>query len=142
MRRAVRGLLSERGGQLLTNPWKTSLLILVLLAAAPLLFWQPFRLSSPIANEVLFAAAAFICPWRAILLLFSIKRRWGKILGVALSVPLMLYSTVLFLTLVMSGLSFRDGRDLSFDRFAETEWRGSFIRLYRTNGGATTDWES
>ena len=33
----------------------------------------------------------------------------------------------------------RDGRDLGFAAFAQIPWQGSEVILYRTNGGATTD---
>ncbi len=39
----------------------------------------------------------------------------------------------------MTYMSCKDGRDSSFELFAETHWNGSVVRLYRTNGGATTD---
>jgi hypothetical protein len=36
--------------------------------------------------------------------------------------------------------AYKNGRDLSFDQFAETPWRGSHVRLYRIDCGATTDY--
>jgi len=52
--------------------------------------------------------------------------------------PLLCYSALWLFGFAM-GFSYKDGRSRSFNRFAETHWKGSKIRLYRTDGGATTD---
>jgi hypothetical protein len=38
-----------------------------------------------------------------------------------------------------TAFAFKNGHDLSFDGFAQTHWKGSDVRFYRTDGGATTD---
>jgi hypothetical protein len=52
---------------------------------------------------------------------------------------LLLYSGVVVLGSAITAYSFNDGHDRGFAQFAETPWRGSAVRFYRTNGGVTTD---
>ena len=105
----------------------------VLFAATALFFWQlrnpAIRFSSTLANDVLGFALAIGLPWLAVISLLR-AGRWAKVLAAAAGIPLLLYSGVVFLGLVMSG---------SFNRFAEKAWKGSKVALYLTNGGATTD---
>lgn len=70
--------------------------------------------------------------------IFRIGNWSSKAVAVGAILPLLLYSFVVVLGSAMTGFAYKDGHNLSFDQFAETYWKGSFIRLYRTNGGATT----
>jgi hypothetical protein len=95
----------------------------VLLAATALFFWQlrnpAIRFSSTIANDVLGFALAIGLPWLAVISLLR-AGRWAKVFAAAASIPLLLYSGIVFLGLVMSG---------SFERFAEKAWKGSKVVL-------------
>jgi len=82
-------------------------------------------------------ALAIGLPWLAVISLLR-AGRWEKIIGAIFGVPLLLYSCIVLLVFTIYG-PFAYGHDLSFDRFAERAWKGSKISLYRTNGGATTD---
>jgi hypothetical protein len=90
-------------------------------------------------NELVGSALGFCLPYLTAVAIFRIGRWWSKAIALTAVVPLLLYSAVFLLVLAMTGLAHKNGRDLSFDRFAETHWKESDVRLYRTDGGATTD---
>ena len=106
-------------------------------------FWQlrhPFvRFASPVVNELLGLALGLGLPCLALVAIFRIGRRWSKTVAIAAVLPLLLCSFIFLLGEAMTRPAHRNGRDLSFDQFAETRWKGSDVRFYRTNGGATTD---
>jgi hypothetical protein len=106
-------------------------------------FWQlrhPIvRLASPALNELVGFALGLGLPWLTVVAIFLIGRWWSKAVAIVAVPPLLLYTFVFLLGSVMTGFVYENGRDLSFDRFAETQWKGSDVRFYRTNGGATTD---
>jgi len=111
--------------------------------ATAIFFWQlrhPFvRLAWDPANELLGFGLALALPWFADVPLFRLGGRWARAAAMFCAVPLLLYSGVAVLGMMMMGFAYKDGHDLSFDQFSETPWNGSSVRLYRTNGGATTD---
>jgi hypothetical protein len=71
--------------------------------------------------------------WRA-------GHRLGKVIAVCVVILLVPYSLVVLLGSAMTAGAFKGGHDLSFEQFSELPWKGTAIRLYRTNGGATTDY--
>ncbi len=97
------------------------------------------RFEWPVANELLGFAFGLCLPWLTAVAIFRIGRWWSKTIALIAVVPLLLYSAVFLLGSAMTGFAYKNGRDLSFERFAETRWKGSEVRFYRTNGGATTD---
>jgi hypothetical protein len=115
----------------------------LLLFGNALFFWQLrhpiIRFTSPVVNEVLGFALGFCLPWLMGVAIFRVGRRWSKMIAALAIIPLMLYSVVFLLGSAMTAFAFKNGRDLGFDQFAEMSWKGSAVRLYRTNGGATTD---
>jgi len=122
---------------LLLPRWKNAAL---LGGASAMFLWQlshPIvRLAWPIANELLGFALGLCLPWMAAVAIFRIGLWWSKAIALVAVIPLVLYSAVFLLGSAMTGFADKDGRDLSFDRFAETHWKGSEVRLYRTDGGA------
>jgi len=90
------------------------------------------RFAAPAVNELLGLALGLGLPWLAVVAIFRIGRWWSKAAVIAAVLPLLLYSLIFFLGWAMTGL-------LGFDQFAEAHWKGSDVRFYRTNGGATTD---
>ena len=112
--------------------------VVLLFLAAPLLIWQPLRLSSPIASELLGWSVALVSPWLANLTLYRLGQKWAQILSLLLCIPLAAQSWILGFLLITT-VSLDTGRNAMFDPIAESEWKGSVVRLYRTNfGGATT----
>ncbi len=101
-----------------------------------LFFWQwrhPFVLfTSHVANEISGWFLALGLPWLIAVQIFLLRRRWARALAIGLCVPLLLYSAVAAFGMVITS-------DTTFDRIAETKWRGSAVRLYRASGGATGD---
>jgi hypothetical protein len=87
-------------------------------------------------NELLGLALGLGLPWLAAIAIFRIGLWWSKTVAIIAVLPLLLYSCIFLLGFAMTGFD----HDLSFERFAETHWKGSDIRFYRTNGGATTDY--
>jgi hypothetical protein len=116
----------------------------LLCGGSAIFFWQlrhPIvRFASPVVNDLLGFALGLGLPWLAVISISRIGRWWSNAAAIAAVLPLLLYSFVFFLAFVMTGLAYKDGHDLGFDRFAETHWNGSDVRFYRTNGGATTDY--
>jgi hypothetical protein len=114
----------------------------LLLIGNALFFWQLrhpiIRFTSPVVNEVLGFMLGLSLPWLMGVAIFRVGR-WGKVIAVLAVIPLVLYSVVFLLGSAMTASAFKNGRDRGFEQFAETSWRGSAIRLYRTDGGATTD---
>jgi hypothetical protein len=115
-----------------------------LLASASTIFlWQlrhpVVRFASPVANELFGFVLGLCLPWLTVVAIFRIGRWWSKAAAVAALLPLLVYSFVFLLFSTMAGFAYRNGHDLSFDRFAETHWKESVVGFYRTNGGATTD---
>ena len=117
--------------------------VTLLLIGNALFFWQlrnPIvRFASPVVNQLLGFALGFCLPWLLGVAIFRVGRRWSKVVGALAIIPLLLYSAVFLLGSAMTAFAFKNGRDLCVDQFAETRWKGSVVRLYRTNGGATTD---
>jgi hypothetical protein len=115
-----------------------------LLGATIIFLWQlrhPFvRFASPVVNESLGFLLGLGLPWLTLSAIFRVGRWWSKALAIAAILPLLLYSFVFLFGLLMTALAYNNGHDLSFDGFAETPCKGSDVRFYRTNGGATTDY--
>jgi hypothetical protein len=126
--------------QTLAPRWTVALL---LAGGSAIFFWQlrhPIvRFESSVANEILGFALGLCLPWLTAAEIFRIGRWWSKAIAFTAVIPLLLYSGVFLLGSAMTGSTYKNGRDLSFDRFAEAHWKGSEVRFYRTNGGATTD---
>ena len=101
-----------------------------------LFFWQLrhpiIRFERPIANELIGLILGLCLPWFTAAAIFRFGRWWSKAISFVAVIPLLLYSAMFLLASAMTG-------GVAFDRFAETHWKGSEIRFYRTNGGATTD---
>jgi hypothetical protein len=117
--------------------------VALLSAASAIFFWQLrhpiIRLASPPINELLGFALGLGLPWLTVVAFFRIGRWWSKAVAIVAALPLLLYTFVFLLGSAMTGFAYKNGHYLSFDRFAETPWKGSNVRFYRTNGGATTD---
>jgi hypothetical protein len=124
----------------LAERWKA---VALLGGGSAIFFWQLrhpiIRLEWPVANELLGFALGLSLPWLTAAAIFRIGRWWSKTIALIAVIPLLLYSAVFLLGSAMTGFAYKKGRDLSFDRFAETHWKGSEVRFYRTDGGATTD---
>lgn len=120
--------------------WRKAALLSV---GSVLFIWQlrhpVLRFASPVVNDVLGFVIGLGLPWLAAIAIFRIGRLWSKTVAILAVLPLLLYSFIFLLGSAVTGFAYKDGHDLSFDRFSETDWRGSIVRLYRTNGGATTD---
>lgn len=116
--------------------WRNAALLCV---GSGLFFWQlrhPIILfSSRGLNDFLGFGVALILPWLIAVAVFRIGRRWSKAIAIVAVLPLLLYTLVWTVDGILTGY----GSSIGFDRFAETQWRGSAVRLYRINGGATTD---
>jgi hypothetical protein len=97
------------------------------------------RLEWPIANELLGLAFGLSLPWLTAAAIFRLGRWWSKTVALISIIPLLLYSAVFLLGSLITGFSYKNGRNLFFDQFAETHWKGSRVCFYRINGGATTD---
>jgi hypothetical protein len=117
--------------------------IALLGSGSAVFFWQLrhpiLRSEWPIVNELLGGVLGLLLPWLTAAAIFRIGRWWSSAIALVAVIPLLLYSAVLLIGWAIAGAVYKDGRDLSFDRFAEMDWKGSEVRLYRTNGGATTD---
>jgi hypothetical protein len=124
----------------LLSRWKR---VALLSAGSVLFFWQlghPLvRFASPVVNELVGFAFALGLPWLTLVAFLSIGRWWSSAVGTLAFVLLVLYTALLLLGETMTAYTFKDGRALSFDCFEATVWKDSQVRLYRTNGGATTD---
>jgi hypothetical protein len=124
----------------LVEHWKA---VALLGGGSAIFFWQLrhpiIRFEWPVANELLGFAFGLCLPWLTAAAVFRIGRWWSKTVALVAVIPLLLYSAVFLLGSAMAGFAYKNGRDLSFDRFAETCQKGSEVRFYRTNGGATTD---
>jgi hypothetical protein len=128
------------------NPTKTAQhwkAVALLGGGSAIFFWQLrhpiLRLEWPVANELLGFACALCLPWLTAAAILRIGRWWSTTIALIAVIPLLLYSAVVLLSSLMTGVPDKSGRDPSFDRFAETHWKGSEVRFYRTNGGATAD---
>jgi hypothetical protein len=97
------------------------------------------RLASPALNDLVGFALGLGVPWLTVVAIFRIGGWWSKAAAIVAVLPLLLYTFVFLFGALMTGFAYKNGRDLSFDRFAETPWKGSDVRFYRTDGGATTD---
>lgn len=99
--------------------------------------WQlshPFlRFTSPIVNDLTGFALAVVLPWSSMVAVFRIGRWWSKAAAIASILPLLLYSWVFLWILALTGSTYKNGRDLSFDQFAATNWKGSEVRFYRAD---------
>jgi hypothetical protein len=116
-----------------------------LLSAVTILFlWQPrrpvIRFSAPLVNFVVGSALAFLLPWGAACMIWEAGRRRNRVLAACIVVLLIPYSLVVLLGSATTAMAFKGGHDMSFDRIAELAWDGTSVRLYRTDGGATTDY--
>lgn len=120
--------------------WKA---VALLSAGSAIFFWQflhpIIRLECPVANELLGFALGLCLPWFTAAAIFRMGTWWSKAVALIAVIPLLLYTFVFLLGAVMVGASYENGRDLSFERFRETSWKGSEIRFYRTDAGATSD---
>ena len=99
------------------------------------------RFSVPLLNFVVGSILAFGLPWSAACLMWrASRRRWTRVLVVCVFVLLVPYSFAALFGSAMTAFAFKGGDDMSFRRIAELPWNGTFVRLYRTDGGATTDY--
>jgi hypothetical protein len=114
-----------------------------LLGGNTLFFWQlrhPIvRFASSVVNELFGFALGLCLPWLVAIAIFRVGRRWSKAIAIVVVLPLMFYSALFLLGSAMTSFAFKNSHDLSFDGFARTRWKGSDVRFYRINGGATTD---
>jgi hypothetical protein len=114
-----------------------------LLGGSALFFWQlrhpVIRFTSPVINEVLGLGLGLFRPWSAAFALFRVGRVWSKALTIVATIPLVFYSALFLFGAAMTSGNFKNGHDISFNCFAQSHWNGSNVRLYQTNGGATTD---
>ena len=102
------------------------------------LFYPVIRFESPELNGLFGFALAFLLPWLAVMAIFRVGRRWTTIIAIIAILPTVLYSGVVGFAFMWTGFGL-DGRDNTFERFSDSRWQRSHIRLYRTDGGATTD---
>jgi hypothetical protein len=111
-------------------------------AAIAVFFWQLgnpiIRFSLPFLNYVVGWALALVLPWLAHDMVRRLGRWWAKGAAVIIGVLLIPYSLIVLLGSAMTVLVFKGGHDLSFDQFSDSPWKGTAVRLYRTNFGATT----
>ena len=116
----------------------------LVVGANVLFFWQlrhpVIRCSFPLVNDVLGAALGLCLPWLAAAAVFQMGRWWSSTAAVLALLLLLPYSAVWFLGSAALTFNYRNGHNASFELFAETRWNGSSVRLYRANGGATTDY--
>lgn len=116
---------------------------MLLVAGSAIFFWQlrhPLvRFEWPIANDIIGFATALCLPWFTEGAILRMGRRWSKLTALIALVPLLLYSAVVLLGLGMTWLLYDRSRDLPFVRFAATDWKGSKVRVYQTNGFFSTD---
>lgn len=96
------------------------------------------RTASPAANAAMLLTA-FLLPWLAAFRLRLLPARWPRTALFLSVLPFLVYSAVLTPAIAshISGV-LKHGQDSSFEPIAEAAANGSLIRLYRTNGGATT----
>lgn len=114
----------------------------VLLIATAIFFWQirhpVLRFNSASGNVVFALIAGLALPWLTAAAVFRLNRWWSKAIAIVAALPLLIFSLLFLVGMSMLGSVIENGRDLSFDKFAEVSWKGTNVRLYRTNGGATT----
>jgi hypothetical protein len=112
--------------------------------ATAILYWQlrhpVIRFYWPIVNAGLWFGLMLALPWLADLLLYRLGTPSARVASIAVAVSLVIYSCCLLPFALLTAVSIRLDRDLSFDRFSEMPWKGSTVRLYRLDGGATTDY--
>jgi hypothetical protein len=114
--------------------------------ATVLFLWQlrhpVIRFSVPLLDFVVGTILAFGLPWSTACLIWRAARRRSTrvVLVVCVIVLLLPYSLAVLLGSAMTALAFKGGDDMSFRRVAELPWNGTFVRLYLTDGGATTDY--
>jgi hypothetical protein len=117
--------------------------VALLCGGSAIFLWQlrhPIvRFDSPVVNELLGLALGLGLPWLTLVAIFRIGQLWCRTIAIIAVLPLLVYSFLFLLGAAMSGFAYKNGHDLSFDRFGETHWKGSDVRFYRTDGGATTD---
>jgi hypothetical protein len=117
--------------------------IAILCAGYLFFLWQcshpVFRFEWPFANDVAGLLLAVALPWLAMTAVVCYERWWTTAIGMIAALPLLLYSFAVLLFALPSWPGAIAGHDPGFDQFAETRWQKSVIRLYRTDGGATTD---
>lgn len=95
---------------------------------------HPFvRFAWPFANEVTAFVLALGLPWLTNVMIYRLGARLTRIVSIVAAVPLLLWSGCIFLVFMIAGFQFGP------EKIFETNWKGSVIRLYRVNGGATTD---
>ena len=113
--------------------------VILLCGGTAAFFWQlrhpVIRLASPLLNELLGFALGLGLPWLTVVAIFRIGRWWSKTVAIVAGASLLLYTFVFVLVSAIAGFAYRNGHNLSFDRFAETQWKGTDVRFYRTNGG-------
>ena len=112
--------------------------------AAAFFFWQlrhPFlRFDLPLVNDVVGFALGLYLPWMTAVALFRSGVRWRRAIALIVVAPLLLFSAAWMFGGTLAVLAFFNGRSLTLHQFAVHAWKGSEICLYRTDGGATTDY--
>ena len=78
-------------------------------------------------------SAFIILPWWILIQIFSFRTASTTVLCIILVLPLLVYTTV---ALVGTMVVFTPS---SFEQVGEIAWNGSYVRVYRTNGGVFDD---
>jgi hypothetical protein len=119
-------------------------LVILLSIASVIFLWQVghpiIRFSSPILNDFVGHFIALVLPWFAALAVLRIRRRLPRLFTITAALFLLCYSLAVILSSAMAYFSYENGHDLGFEQFENIGWKGSSVRLYRTDGGATTDY--
>jgi hypothetical protein len=124
---------------------RVSILAIALVASAAGLFLLlggnlPLRFAYAPLNYLAYAAFLLSIPATIFALSLAASMRWLKILGIVMAALAFLPTGLLslFATLQMAEAAVK-GKDLSFEQLAELKGRSTTFRVYRSNGGATTD---
>lgn len=117
----------------------------LLCCGSALFFFQipyPFlRLAWPVLNDLVGVALAAALPLITMIAIFRIGRWWSKAVVILATLPVLLFYLVFALgASVLAVVYGHSGHDASFERFSELQWKDTRVGLYRTNGGATTDY--
>lgn len=117
-----------------------SKVVIGLLLAAVLFFYQlrhpVIRSTFLVVNDLLGSILALCLPWLTVIAVFRMGRMWSRAIALVAVIPLLVYTALVFIGASMWAVSV----NASFERLSETPWQGSKICLYRTNGGAFTDY--
>src|SRR5262245_8572205 len=100
----------------------------------------PLRFTSPLANHLLMFFV-FGLPFVLLVLACGIRRLAVRVGVCVILVPWVLWCSLCQMVTTLSTRDIlRDGADSSFEYLHSTSLGRSRVSVYRTNGGATTDW--